>query len=678
METGIAPTREVFGNIAPWMRVVFYIMICGSLAALGWQVWGRLRLWRQGRSGGFEKDWRVWLSRLAVYAVAQKRVHRKSLGAALHLLLASGFVVLTIGTTLLAVADQGPVNFHHGLYYLVYELTMDVFGVAFCIGCVLAFLRRTFRRPASLGHDNLRDLTLLSLLLGLGVTGFILEALRLHYSHVPGEIARWSVIGDAIQLAFLRNLEVGTTAPLHLGMWWLHTVLAAAFFACIPATRFLHVLTGPVNIASRPQRGVGVLAPLKLEDVEKSGKVGVKQLADFTRQQLLSLDSCMGCGRCQDVCPAWGVGKPLSPKNLVADLRAAMSRWGGPEADSLPGDTIRTESLWACTMCQACVEECPVLIGHVDFISDLRRNLVGEGAFSGPAAVSMKHVANRFNPYGRPNAERLGWADGLSVPTVESNPGYEFLYWVGCAAAFDPRAQNVARCMVQLMESAGVNYAVLGKLERCTGDQARRLGDEFLFQDLAQHNIRTLDAHNARKIVTACPHCYNTLLNEYPQFGGHYQVQHHSQFLAELLAAGRLRPSPGLHTAVTFHDPCYLARANGEISAPRQVLSRSAAVLREMPRSGRKSFCCGAGGGRMWMDEAPAQRVSTLRAKEAESTGAGVIATGCPFCLKMMTDAVATVSAKRPPSVVDIAELLVDGQRRPGEQLRASATNECR
>jgi Fe-S oxidoreductase len=662
MDLGGTPTREVFGNIAPWMRAVFYGMIFASLGSLVWQVWRRWKLWCQGQPGGFERDWRLWLSRIMTYVVAQKRVHRKSLGAALHVLLFSGFVVLTIGTTLLGIADQGPVNFHRGWYFLIYELTMDIFGVALCLGCLLAFYRRVFARPASLGH-NPRDWVLLGLLLALGTTGFIVEALRLHYTQVPFGVARWSVIGHAMDITLLRNFDINTTRDLHLGFWWLHAILVAALFAALPVTRFLHILTGPANIAARPARAMGALAPLQLEEVEKSGKVGVAGIGDFNRQQLLSLDACMECGRCQDVCPAWATGKPLSPKNVVVDLRNAMARHD--KVANLHGNTIAAETLWACTMCQACVNECPVLIGHVDLISDLRRNLVGEGQFFGPPATAVKHVANRFNPYGRPNAERLNWAEGLNVPTVESNPGYEYLYWVGCAAAFDPRAQKVARSMVQLLQAANVKFAVLGKKERCTGDPARRLGDEFLFQDLAQNNIRTLDSHKAKKVVTACPHCFNTLRNEYPQFGGRYEVQHHTQLLAELLAAGRLGGAPDTQTPVTLHDPCYLARVNNEVNATREVLSRSATNFREMARHGKKTFCCGAGGGRMFAEEAPAQRVSRLRCDEAAATGAKRLATGCPFCLNMMTDAAASARGE-PMQVLDVAELLLEAQMGKG------------
>ncbi len=578
----------------------------------------------------------------------------------LHLLLFSGFVVLTIGTTLLAIAYDGPYDFHHGWYYLIYELTMDVFGVAFIIGCLLAMYRRAFKRKPSLGH-NKSDWWLLGLLLSLGVTGFTVEALRIHYTQVQPWLAHWSTVGWLIDATLLQGLDIGTARTLHLAAWWLHAFLVAAFFATIPVTRFLHVITGPANIAGRPERPMGELIPLTIEEVERTGRTGVNTIADFTRQQLLSLDACMECGRCEDACPATASNKPLSPKAVVIDLRDLMSRGGGDVHTA-----IRDETLWACTMCQACVEECPVLIGHVDLISDMRRDLIGEGKLSGPPARALQQIGNQSNPYGRPNSERLAWAEGLDVPTVEVNPGFEYLLWVGCAASFDPRAQKVARATAELLKEAKVNFAVLGTKERCTGDPARRIGDEFLYQQLAQANVETLTRHKAKKIVTPCPHCYNTLKNEYPQFGGQYQVQHHSQLLAELIETGRLSNGTSTGEPVTLHDPCYLARVNREVDATRAVIGAATdAQFREMPRHGKKTFCCGAGGGRMWFDESPAQRVSCLRAQEALATGAQTLATACPFCLNMMTDGMAGTQGGEKVKVVDIAELLLS-RRTPG------------
>jgi len=647
-------TREVFGNIAPWMRVVFFGMIAVSIAWPIWQIWARTRLWRKGQNADFEQNWMVRIEQLIIYALGQKRVYRKSLGAFLHLLLFSGFVVLTIGTTLLAIAYDGPYDFHHGRYYLIYELTMDTFGVAFIIGCLLAMYRRAFRRKPSLGH-NKSDWWLLGLLLSLGVTGFAVEALRIHYTQVQPWIARWSTVGWLIDRSLLQRLDIEIARKLHLTAWWLHSILVAAFFASIPVTRFLHVITGPANIALRPRRPMGALVPLTVEEVERTGRTGVNTIAEFTRQQLLSLDDCMECGRCEDACPATASNKPLSPEAVVIDLRRLMSRGGG-DVHTM----IRDETLWACTMCQACVEECPVLIGHVDLISDMRRDLVGEGKLSGPPAKALQQISNQSNPYGRPNSERLAWAEGLDVPTVELNPGFEYLLWVGCAAAFDPRAQKIARATAQLLKEAKVNFAVLGAKETCTGDPARRIGDEFLYQQLAQGNVETLTRHKVKKIVTPCPHCYNTLKNEYTQFGGHYQVQHHSQLLAELIGKGRLSNDTNTSEPVTLHDPCYLARVNGEVDATRTVIGAAKDTLfREMPRHGKKTFCCGAGGGRMWFEESPAQRVSCLRAQEALATGARTVATACPFCLNMMTDGIAGTQGGEKAKVLDIAELLV-------------------
>jgi Fe-S oxidoreductase/nitrate reductase gamma subunit len=653
-------TRQVFANIAPWMQIVFFAMILASFGWLAWQLESRRRRWRKGRLPGFERDWRVWLERLTVYALAQKRVHRKKLGALLHLLLFSGFLILTIGTTLLAIAHDGPYDFHHGWYYLIYELTMDVFGVAFILGCLLALYRRAFRKPPSLGHQG-SDWWLLSLLLALGVTGFAVEALRMQYTQVEPPIAHWSTVGWLIEHHLLAGLSVTTARTMHLAAWWVHAVLVALLFATLPVNRFLHIITGPLNIATRPSRPMGALVPLTLAEVEASGKTGVNELSDFTHSQLLSLDACMECGRCEEACPATASGKPLSPKALVVDLRHLMSLGGGGVHGTIPDQT-----LWSCTMCQACVQECPVLIGHVDLISDLRRDLIGEGRLSGPPAKTLQQIGNQGNPYGRPNVERLAWAEGLNIPTVESNPNFEYLFWVGCAASFDPRAQKIARATAELLQEAGVNFAVLGKEESCTGDPARRIGDEFLFQERAQTNIETLRRTKVRKIVTPCPHCHNTLKNEYPQFGGHYEVQHHSALLAELLQSGQLQSDRGASNGepVTLHDPCYLARVNGEVKAARQVIGApNDHNYREMPRCGKKTFCCGAGGGRMWFEEAPAQRVSRLRAEEAIATGAKTLATACPFCLNMMTDGMNGTKGGEEVKVMDIAEVLLSRRK---------------
>jgi Fe-S oxidoreductase len=419
-----------------------------------------------------------------------------------------------------------------------------------------------------------------------------------------------------------------------------------------------------------------------MEEVEKSERIGVSAIEHFDRQQLLSLDACMECGRCEEACPAFATEKPLSPKKVVQDLKVLMGLNLTPfvsrstKGDAAPAtatnralhdETIQIETLWSCTTCNACAQVCPVRIDPVTLLTDMRRNRVGEGALSGTAATALRRMQSSGNPWGLPAAERANWTEDIGAPTVEENPQFELLYWIGCAGSYDRRAQRVARAMVKLLKHAKVNFAILGREEKCTGESARRLGDEFLFQELARANIATLAKYNVKRIVTHCPHCLNSLLKDYSQFGGSYEVIHHTQLLEQLLAEGRLKVNgaPSAGDTITYHDPCYLARVNGVHDAPRGVLKALSTEtasppveLREMPRNREKTFCCGAGGGRMWMEEDPKKRVCSVRAKEALDTGAKTVAVGCPFCLTMMTDGVAsrTDSAR----VLDVAEILAE------------------
>jgi Fe-S oxidoreductase len=455
-------------------------------------------------------------------------------------------------------------------------------------------------------------------------------------------------------------------------------MLVFGFIGSLPYTRLFHTIAGPLNLFFA-QPVLGRMVPVTIEEVEKTERIGVSAITHFNQQQLLSLDACMECGRCEEACPAFATDKPLSPKKVVQDLKGLMT-WnlrphgshpagtqatGSSSERALHDATIQIETLWSCTTCTACARVCPVRIDPVTLITDMRRNRLGEGALSGTAATALRRMQSSGNPWGLPAAERANWAEGIGAPTVKENPNFELLYWIGCAGSYDRRAQRVARAVVKLLRHACVNFAILGNEEKCTGESARRLGDEFLFQELAQANIATLAKYNVRRILTHCPHCMNSLLKDYSQFGGNYTVVHHTEFLAQLLAEGRLLVPEGgpQEAAMTYHDPCYLARVNGIHEAPRNILTMppggratSPAVLREMPRNREKTFCCGAGGGRMWMEEEPQKRVCSVRSKEALGTGATTVAVACPFCLTMMTDGVAaqTESAQ----VMDVAEIL--------------------
>lgn len=665
------PTRAVFGNIAPWMQAVFFLLILGSLGVSAIHLAGMVRGWRAGAAGEWERRPRELLRRLLVEVLGQRRVRRRSLGGLLHAPLFAGFMLLALGTTLLFIADKGPAHFHRGAYYLAFELVMDLAGLAFLGGCALALYRRLAARPAALGH-SLADLALLGLLLAVGITGFLLEGFRLGWDGTPAAVARWSPVGNALRALLAAGGPPAARAG-HLAVWWVHVLLIAALFALWTRTRLLHAITGTLHLLVRPAAPMGALPTRTLAEMESSGRMGLVALEQLTGVQRLSLDACMECGRCEEACPAHATGKPLSPKAVVQDLRTALA---AGDDRPLAGGVIAAETLWACTTCHACVGVCPVGIAHVPLIVDLRRHLVGEGQLAGPPAQALRRLAAQGSPHGQAANQRLAWAEGLDVPTTEQNPDFEVLMWVGCAAAFDPRARRVARALVLLLQRAGVSFAVLGRRERCTGDPARRLGEEILFQQLAGENGAALqgalNGREARTVVTPCPHCFNSLRHEYGDVVPRLDVRHHSQYLAGLLESGRLKvgPEPAARERVTLHDPCYLARVNGETESTRRLLAAAGADLVEMPRHGAGTFCCGAGGGRMWFEERPEQRVNRLRAAEAAATGARTLATACPFCLNMMTDGAAATEGEM--RVMDVAELLLE--RLNGSDRRETAS----
>jgi Fe-S oxidoreductase/nitrate reductase gamma subunit len=687
----MTPTRETFGNIPNGSVVLFYCLTVATMAVFACGVWRRFKLWRQGVpigvrelvTGGCRQicaRLKPGLRRLLTDGLGQKRVRGRGLPSAAHLTLFAGFMVLLLGTTLLELDHiagwiSKALQFHHGTYYVIYEFTLDVFGLLFLAGCVLFFWRRT-RRPASVGH-RATDWYVIVSFLAIGITGYLVEGLRMVWQQPTGIAAHCSPVGLWLSHWFSGMTEAAARSA-HRLVWWIHGLLVFGFIASIPFTRLLHIIAGPLNLFFA--RGeLGKMLPVTMEEVERTERIGVSAIEHFNQQQLLSLDACMECGRCEEACPAFATEKPLSPKKVVQDLKGLMTlnltqpaARGTQAAASSPrralhDETIQIETLWSCTTCNACARVCPVRIDPVTLLTDLRRNRVGEGALSGTAATTLRRMQSSGNPWGLPAAERANWADGLGVPTAKENPGFEVLYWVGCAGSYDRRAQRVTRALVKLLKQANVNFAILGREEKCTGDSARRLGDEFLFQELAQENIATLARYRVRKIVTHCPHCLNSLIKDYAQFGGNYEVIHHTQFLERLLAEGRLKvdgaaPAGG---AVTYHDPCYLARVHAVHQSPRVLLqtasansNSSASDLHEMPRNREKTFCCGAGGGRMWMEEDPKQRVSTVRAREALATGAQTVAVGCPFCLTMMTDGVATQTDSA--RVLDVAEILAE------------------
>jgi Fe-S oxidoreductase/nitrate reductase gamma subunit len=689
--------REIFGNVSHFSKIAFYLLAVAAMVCFCWGVYRRFRLWNLGNAGGGPTQinnlhpWTDLARRILNNIILQRRMVGRLRASRAHRLLFIGMGVLFIGTLLIALehvlADllgRDPSNpvFHKGLYYAIYEIILDGFGIAMLMGCFMLLIRR-WQGSSSIAKEPLDWMVLLGLL-AIGCTGYLVEGLRILHAQTP--LPGLSFLGYPIALGLEAiGIEGNKATGLHVFLWWSHAFLALGLIAAFPYTRLLHSIAGALNLLSQ-ESSLGTMRLVEMEEVEETGLIGVGSIENFSRIQLRTLDACVSCGRCEDACPAFEADKPLSPRNLVQDLRSHMNLVGpgllaqqingdststaatnGPPSQ-LHGETISAETLWSCTTCSACADLCPLGISPVELITDMRRHLVGEGQLRGSPATSLQKTQRTGNPWGLPAEDRFVWADGLQVPTVEDNPDFDILYWVGCAAAYDRRIQRVVRSMVKLLQVAGVNFAVLGRKERCTGEAARRMGDEFLFQELAAMNVEVLNQHGVRRIVAHCPHCVNSFLHDYPQMGGQYEVVHHSQLLAELQEQGRLvrksQPTEEPLDQVTYHDPCYLARVNQITEPPRTVITHEIQGLQEtttdrlleVPRNRRNTSCCGAGGGRMWFDDAPNQRSGVSRMQELQATGAKTVAVACPFCLVMVTDGMAAAEAD--VEVRDIAEIL--------------------
>ncbi len=659
----------------PAFRVAFYGLTFLSVVLLIIQLLGPARLWMKGKPIHWKPD---YLKGIIVNILGQKKVQgsRPRSGAPMHLMIFYGFLSLFLATTLLAVATYSPLvgipNFHKGTYYLIFELSFDVLGLLFVIGIFWALGRR-LAFQSKFGQKNpvtteTKDYVALVILGFLGLTGYVLEAARIR-NH-PQEWDWCSAVGNLISKALPQIPD-----SAYVSLWWFHYIWFFAFVAFLPQMRLKHIVTATLTAAGSPERPMGELVPVSILEVEQTGVIGTPTATDFSRWHLLSLDACMSCGRCTEVCPAHGVGKSLNPKNIVASLRESLYS-GKPISESISED-----DLWACTTCNACVEACPVLIRHTDIIVDSRRNLVAEGKLSGSAATMLRQTGSTGHAWGAAADVREDWMKGLDIPLARDGQGFDILFWVGCAGATDPGAVKTTQATAKLMSQAGIRFACLGQEETCTGDAARRVGDEFTFQAMAEANIETFKRYGVKKIVTPCPHCLNTLKNEYQQFGAELEVQHHTQLLSELVAQGRLHPAIQNAGSTTYHDPCYLARANGEIDAPRAILGEKTShnteeplVVHELTKEpdaynslvepehfGKKTLCCGAGGGRMWMEEEPGHRPSERRTQELLDTGAKTIAVSCPFCRIMLDTSLK--QADDTIRLLDLAELLQDANR---------------
>jgi Fe-S oxidoreductase len=574
-------------------------------------------------------------------------------------------------------------------------LVQDLLALLVIVGVEMAVYFRKFRRDERFKGSHLEEADfILLMILGVILTLFGLNAAKIARG-VAESPAAWTPVSRLVSLIF-EPMDPGGQGFFHQLFLWSHVIVILGFLVYIPYSKHLHIITSSINVFFTRTRPMGTLRKLDidLESADGEMSLGAATVEDLSWKQILDTYTCTECGRCQDVCPAWNTGKPLSPKLLIMNLRDHVhdhgreildARAAGEEFEKVPlnPEVVEDEVVWDCTTCGACMQECPVNIEHVDHIVDMRRNLVmGESRFPQEAGALLRNLENTKNPWGMPQSSRADWAEGVGVKVLEDGKAPEYLYWVGCAASFDDRAKSIARSMAGVLQKAGVPFAILGPRELCNGDPARRMGHEYLFQQLAEENVGTLNAAGVRKIVTHCPHCFNTLGNEYPDFGGRYEVLHHTQLLARLMKEGRLRPNREVEALVTYHDPCYLGRHNGVYREPRSVLERIPGVRQvEMPRHAERGFCCGAGGARMWMEEHIGKRVNMERTDEAAATGADVLGVACPFCMVMLDDGVKAKKADM--EVLDVAQVVSravglespeGGGGRKAEEQSASAT----
>ena len=657
--TASIPFRDTFWNVPGWAQIALYVGGAAAIAFLVYGLWQRVTLWRQGLPEDRLDRIPERLGLVGAHALGQVRTLSQAYPGVMHAIMFWGFLALFMGTVLATIDwDIALPLFGYkllkGHFYLFYETVLDLFGLFFVVGLGMAVWRRFVSRPARI-EPSARFAGALTLLFVINVTGFVMEACRL--AVVEPWWAPWSPVGWALGRAFVGlGLGPGALRGLHVATWVFHAAIALVFIAIIPYSYFVHLITTPLNIFFAKLGPRGAIREIK--NIEEAESLGVSKLEEFSWKRRLDFDACVECGRCQAACPAYMSGSALSPKQIIVKLKRHMH---GELPGPIHGELIKADELWACTTCMACVQECPAFIDIVDTIVDLRRYLtLSEGALPSTAPQSLQNIQRAGNPWGLPAGERLAWAQGLDVPLMQADREVEYLYWVGCSASYDRRNQAIARAVVKILKAAGVSFGVMSE-ERCHAEVGRRLGEEYLYQTVAQENIETIKQYRFRKVITHCPHCFNTIKNEFPQFGGTYEVLHHSQVIQTLIAEGRITPTKPLDATIAFHDSCYLGRYNGILDAPRAVAKAVPGIrLVELPRSRERGLCCGGGGGHMWMEVKAQKRVNLIRVEEVLDAKVNVVATGCPFCLAMIDLGRKVKGAEETLAVKDVSELVAE------------------
>ncbi|MCP3177710.1 (Fe-S)-binding protein [Desulfuromonas sp. KJ2020] len=652
-------TREIYWNVGHGVVLPMYLLALAAFGLLAWGVRQRLAHWRQGKAlNRFDRP-QERLRRMVAEVLAQKKVARVREGGVYHALFFWGFAILFAGTLLVMLqADLltpvFEVNLLQGGFYLIFSLALDLAGALAILMLAGLFVRRFLVKPAGL-ETKPEDLWLHGLLFAILLTGFFIEGARLAATELVWnpELARYSPVGLLVAKS-MAGLSSQGLSTLHVFLWWLHLLLALGFVAALPFTKLRHILYTSANAFFAPLEAKGTLATLDLED-EEAEQFGAATLADLTWKDLFDADACTSCKRCQDRCPAHVTDKPLSPMRLIQQL-------GETAPDKPLAQAVGEEAIWACTTCRACQDICPANNEHVNKIIELRRHLtLMEGAFPGDEVrTAISNLEVNGNPFGMAFAGRGDWAEGLDLARVTAGEEADILYFAGCYASFDQRNREVARNFVRICQAAGVRVGILGKDEKCCGEPARKLGNEYLYQMLAQENVETLQTSGVARIVTTCPHCFNTLSRDYRDLGLLVEVEHYSTYIHRLLQDGRLALTPGEEQVCTYHDSCYLGRYKDIVSEPREVLQAAGWQVTEMAQAGVDSFCCSAGGGRILAEEKLGSRIHVERVRQAAATEAPILVSNCPFCLTMFEDGIKTSDCEDRLKVRDLAEIVVE------------------
>jgi len=650
----------------PW----WVILGVWSFIAIGlhvYQVGFIVKLIRLGKDDNRFNSWTQRVTEFLTDWLGQRKVVEDKVAGYAHALIFWGFLMLVTD-----VIDLGTGGLLRDLLSKVkldgiWNLVVEIGYVLAMVGILVALFRRLIIRPEKLKGASLEGTLILVAILGIVLTAFIVEA-----GEMIGENAGYNA-WEPVGVLFAKEMEKMDQETLRTvidGSYWLHMILIGGFLIEIPQTKHSHLIGTVPNVMFQDHNSMGTMTPLQMGDNDVAVKtddldfdnlaLGVNKFTDFTWRQLSDGWACTACARCQDVCPAYNSGKTLNPMQIIMDVKDYGKEHGslllaGEEPEETIVDRFTPDAIWACTTCYACVDACPVHIEHVPKLTDTRRHLVMESSeFPEELQNLFNNLERNSNPWGMGAHTRAEWAEGLDLKI--GKPA-EYLFYVGCAGSFDDRNKKVSRATAKLLKEAGVDFSILGEMEMCNGDPARRAGNEFLFQMMAETNVETLNSVSKQmtlKVITACPHCFHTIGKEYEKYGGKYEVYHHSQILNELRQEGKLKIND-FEDKVTFHDPCYLGRIGGETEAPREALGGD---LIEMERHGTKSFCCGGGGARVWMEEDADKRVNEIRAKEASKTGADCVAVGCPFCMTMMSDGLKEIGDVKP--VKDISEIMLE------------------